>query len=393
MPSKSTRKNPPARKKPQRADATALFKEESKPAWQPDSIESHRVRMDRINLEILKLLSERASHANEIGRIKHSSGVAVYMPAREREIIEGMVGANPGPLSSEHIARIFTEIISACRALEHVPRVAYLGPEHTYSHEAARGAFGGSVEFAPQASFAGVFQEVQNGRADFGVVPIENSTEGQVKEVLDLLIDTPLVIISEILQPVRHALMSLDGDPAKVRRIVSHQQSLGQCRGYLSSNFADRELEAVASNALAAQRAAQDASLGAIASRAAAEAYGLRVIAENIQDLAQNTTRFLVIGMRGVAKSGRDKTTILFAVPDKVGALNAALNIFAKSKINISKIESRPLRGRSWEYLFFVDLEGHRDDPRVQRALTVLKDKTLFLKVAGSYPEARSAAG
>ncbi len=393
MPSKATRKNTARRKPPARADATALFKAESQPPWQPDSIESHRARMDRINLEILKLVSERASHANEIGRIKHSSGVAVYLPGREREVIEGMVAANPGPLSAEHIARIYTEIISACRALEHVPRVAYLGPEHTYSHEAARGAFGASVEFAPQASFAAVFQEVQNARADFGVVPIENSTEGQVKEVLDLLIDTPLVIISEILQPVRHALMSLDGDPAKVRRIVSHQQSLGQCRGYLSSNFADRELEAVASNALAAQRAAQDASLGAIASRAAAEAYGLKVIAENIQDLAQNTTRFLVIGTRAVPKSGRDKTTILFAVPDKVGALNTALNLFAKSKINISKIESRPLRGRSWEYLFFVDLEGHSDDPRVKRALTALKARTLFLKVAGSYPEARSAAG
>lgn len=375
------------------SDATTLFKDESKPAWQPDTIEAHRVRMDRINLEILKLLSERASHANEIGRIKHTSGAPVYVPGREREVIEGMVAANPGPLSSEHIARIYMEIISACRALEHVPRVAFLGPEHTYSHEAARGAFGGSVEFAPQASFAAVFQEVQNGRADFGVVPIENSTEGQVKENLDLLIETPLIIISEILQPVRHALMSREGDPAKIVRIVSHQQSLGQCRGYLSSNFADRELEAVASNALAARRASEDATLGAIASRAAAEAYGLRVIAENIQDLAQNTTRFLVLGTRAQPHSGRDKTTILFAVPDKVGALNTALNLFAKSRINISKIESRPLRGRSWEYLFFVDLEGHRDDPRVKRALDALKDRTLFLKVAGSYPEARSAAG
>jgi chorismate mutase/prephenate dehydratase len=393
MPSKATRKTAARVKKLERVDVTPLFKEGSKPALKPDSIESHRARMDRINLEILKLLSERASHANEIGRIKHDRGAAIYLPAREREVIEAMIAANPGPLSSEHIGRIYMEIISACRALEHVPRVAYLGPEHTYSHEAARGAFGGSVEFAPQASFAAVFQEVQNGRADFGVVPIENSTEGQVKENLDLLIDTPLVIISEILQPVRHALMSRDGDPAMVRRIVSHQQSLGQCRGYLSSNFADRELEAVASNALAAQRAAQDASLGAIASRAAAEAYGLKVIAENIQDLAQNTTRFLVIGSRPVPKSGRDKTTILFAVPDKVGALNTALNLFAKSKINISKIESRPLRGRSWEYLFFVDLEGHCDDPRVKRALAALRDRTLFLKVAGSYPEARSAVG
>jgi len=393
MPSKATRKTIDQRKKPARVDATALFKEESKPAWKPDSIESHRARMDRINLEILKLLSERASHANEIGRIKHSSGVAVYLPAREREVIEAMIAANPGPLSSDHIARIYMEIISACRALEHVPRVAYLGPEHTYSHEAARGAFGASVEFVPQASFAAVFQEVQNGRADFGVVPIENSTEGAVGPALDLLIDTPLVIISEILQPVRHALMSREGDPSKVRRIVSHQQSLGQCRVYLSTKFADRELEAVASNALAAQRAAQDASLGAIASRAAAEAYGLKIIAENIQDIAQNTTRFLVIGTRAVPKSGRDKTTILFAVPDKVGALNTALSLFAKNKINISKIESRPLRGRSWEYLFFVDLEGHRDDARVKRALGALQHRTLFLKVLGSYPEARSAAG
>jgi chorismate mutase/prephenate dehydratase len=392
MSSKAIRKKIDPRKKPERTDATVLFKEESQPEWQPDSIESHRVRMDRINLEILKLLSERAAHANEIGRIKHHSGVAVYLPAREREVIEGMIAANPGPLSSEHISRIYTEIISACRALEHVPRVAYLGPEHTYSHEAARGAFGGSVEFAPQASFAAVFQEVQNGRADFGVVPIENSTEGAVGPALDLLIDTPLAIISEILQPVRHALMSRDGDPVRIKRIVSHQQSLGQCRVYLSTNFPDRELEAVASNALAAQRAAQDPALGAIASHAAAEAYGLRIIAENIQDIAQNTTRFLVLGTRGVGKSGRDKTTILFAVPDKVGALNTALNLFAKSKINISKIESRPLRGRSWEYLFFVDLEGHRDDLRVKRALATLQHRTLFLKVLGSYPEARAVA-
>jgi chorismate mutase / prephenate dehydratase len=393
MPSKATRKTIDQHGKPVRDDATALFKDESKPGWKPDSIESHRVRMDRINLEILKLVSQRAAHANEIGRIKHTSGGPIYLPAREREVIESMIAANPGPLSSDHIARIYIEIISACRALEHVPRVAYLGPEHTYSHEAARGAFGASVEFAPQASFAAVFQEVQNGRADFGVVPIENSTEGAVGPALDLLIDTPLVIISEILQPVRHTLMSRDGDPAGVRRIVSHQQSLGQCRVYLSTNFADRELEAVASNALAAQRAAQDASLGAIASRAAAEAYGLRVIAENIQDIAQNTTRFLVLGTRAIPKSGRDKTTILFAVPDKVGALNTALSLFAKSKINISKIESRPLRGRSWEYLFFVDLEGHRDDARVKRALAMLQHRTLFLKVLGSYPEARSAAG
>lgn len=357
----------------------------------PDSIDSHRARIDYLNLEILKLVSERAVHATEIGRIKHSSGASAYLPAREREVIEKMIASNEGPLSSEQVARIYTEIISACRALEHVVRVAYLGPEHTYSHDAARSSFGSSVEFAPQASFAAVFNEVQNGRADFGVVPIENSTEGPVLPTFDLLIDTSLVIISEILLPVRHALMSRDGDGAKVKRIVSHQQSLAQCRSYLATTFADRELEAVASNALAAQRAAEDESLAAIAGLGAAEAYGLQVIAENIQDVAHNTTRFLVIGTRPVSRSGRDKTTILFAVPDKVGALNTALNLFAKSKINISKIESRPLRGRSWEYLFFLDLEGHRDDARVKKALAALADRTLFLKVLGSYPEARAA--
>jgi len=272
-------------------------------------------------------------------------------------------------------------------------RVAYLGPEHTYSHEAARASSGLSVEFAPQPSIAGVFQEIQNGRADFGVVPVENSTDGSITLTLDLLIDTPLVIISEILLPVRHSLMSRDGDPSAIVRIVSHQQSLGQCRGYLLANFPNCELEAVASNAFAAQRAANEPGVGAIASRAAAEAYGAKIIAENIQDVAANTTRFLVVGTHPVPRSSRDKTTILFAVPDKVGTLNQALNVFARNRISISKIESRPLRGRSWEYLFFVDFEGHRDDPKVKRALAALENRTLFLKVLGSYPEARSAAG
>src|SRR5690242_16125270 len=361
-------------------------------AKKPASIESLRARMDAISREILRLVSERAEHAAEIGRLKHSSGAMVYQPVREREVIEGIVGQNPGPLSSEQVAAIFSEIISACRALEHVPRVAFLGPEHTYSHEAARGRFGSSVEFVPQPSFAAVFMEIQNGRADFGVVPVENSTEGSVSLTLDLLIDTPLVIIGEILYPVRHALMSREGDAAKVARILSHQQSLGQCRVYLSSKFPHCETEAVASNSLAAQRAAEDSAVAAIASKAAAEAYGLRVIAENIQDIAGNTTRFVVIGTRPVHRSGRDKTSILFAVPDKVGALNHALNLFARNKINISKIESRPLRGRPWEYLFFADLEGHRDDPRVKRALAALAERTLFFKVLGSYPEPRSAA-
>lgn len=360
-------------------------------AAQPPSIDTLRARMDEINLKILRLVSLRAGLAMEIGRLKHHHG-EVYQPVRERAIIEKMIAENQGPLTDEQLKRIYVEIISACRALEHEPRVAFLGPEHTYSHEATRMRFGSSVELMPMESFAAVFQAIENGRADFGVVPVENSTEGSVTLTLDLLIDTTLVIIGEILLPIRHSIMSLSGEPDEVSRIVSHQQSLAQCRGYLSANFPHCETEAVASNALAAKLAADNPSIAAIASAAAGEAYGLEAIATNVQDVATNTTRFLVMGTRPVEKSGKDKTTLLFAVADRVGTLNQALNLFAHNAINISKIESRPLRARPWEYLFFVDVMGHRDDPKLARALKALERKALFLKVLGSYPEGRSVA-
>ena len=359
---------------------------------EPPSIETLRARMDEINLKILRLVSLRANLALEIGRLKHTNGGAIYQPVRERAIIEKMIAENQGPLTDDQVKRIYVEIISACRALEHEPTVAFLGPEHTYSHEAARMRFGSSVELMGLESFAAVFQAIENGRADCGVVPVENSTEGSVTLTLDLLIDTALVIIGEILLPIRHSIMSLSGAADEVKRIVSHQQSLAQCRGYLSANFPNCETEAVASNALAAKRAAEDSSIAAIASAAAGEAYGLKAIATNVQDVATNTTRFLVMGTRPVQRSGKDKTTLLFAVADRVGTLNQALNLFARNAINISKIESRPLRARPWEYLFFVDVKGHRDDPKLARALKALGRKALFLKVLGSYPEGRSAA-
>ncbi len=359
---------------------------------EPRSIESLRTRIDEINHKLLRLMSLRAGLCVEIGRLKHSEGGAVYQPARERDVIEKMLADNQGPLSGDQVKRIFTEIISACRALEHPIRVAFLGPEHTYSHEAARLRFGASVEFVPEPSFAAVFQATESGRADFGVVPVENSTDGSITLTLDLLIDTPLVIIGETMLPVRQALSSRDGDRAAIRRIFSHQSSLAQCRGYLASNFPNVELEQVASNALAARRAAEEPACAAIASVAAAQEYGLRVIEENIQDVATNTTRFLVMGKQPVERTGADKTTVLFAVSDKVGALYQALSLFARNAINISKIESRPLRSRPWEYLFFVDLAGHRDDPKLARALAALERKALFLKILGAYPEGRSAA-
>lgn len=350
-----------------------------------------RARIDAVNLKMLRLLNERARAAQKIGRLKQAGGAAIYQPAREREVLERMAAQNPGPLSGEQVRRIFVEIISACTALEHPLRVAFLGPEYTYSHEAARLRFGSSAEFAPQSSIPAVFAALDAARADFGVVPVENSTEGSVTLTLDLLIDTPLVIIGEVLLPIRHALMSREGEAGAVRRIFSHQQSLGQCRNYLAANFPRCELEAAASNTAAAQRAAAEPGAAAIASEDAAAPYGLRIIARNIQDSAQNTTRFLVIGRDPAGRSGADKTSALFAVRDEVGALNEALSVFARNQINISKIESRPLRSRPWEYLFFVDLQGHRDDPRLRRALAALGRKALFLKVLGSYPEGRQA--
>ncbi len=355
-------------------------------------LDRRRTQIDAINVKLVRLLNQRAKVAQAIGHLKQAGGAAIYQPARERAVLDKVTALNAGPLTGEHLRRIFVEIISACTALEHPLRVAYLGPEYTYSHEAARMRFGSSAEFAAEPSIAAVFGALDTSRADFGVVPVENSSEGSVTLTLDLLIDTPLVIIGEVLLPIRHALMSREGDAAAIAVIYSHQQSLGQCRNYLAANFPHCRLEAVASNTAGAARAAGEPDAAAIASEAAAAPYGLSVIARNIQDSAQNTTRFLVIGSNPAGPSGADKTTALFAVRDEVGALNQALNIFARNRINISKIESRPLRSRPWEYLFFVDLQGHREDAGLKRALAALERKALFLKVLGSYPEGRQPA-
>jgi chorismate mutase/prephenate dehydratase len=355
----------------------------------PPTLDTLRVQIDAINRKLVELLSERARVAQAIGELKRRDGTPIYQPGREREVFERVLEHNPGPLSGYHLQRIFSEIISACTALEQTIRVAYLGPAHTYSHEAARTRFGSSAEFMPEPSIAAVFQAVEAERVDYGVAPVENSTEGSVGLTLDLLTDTSATIIGEILLPIRHALMSRDGEPGQVRRIVSHQQSLGQCRNYLAANFPGVELEAVASNALAAQVAARNREAAAISSAAAAPAYGLKLIASNIQDMAHNVTRFLVLGRTPADRSGGAKTSLLFAVPERAGALYAALELFAQAKINLTMIQSRPQRERPWAYLFFVDLEGHREDPRVKRVLTELGRRALFFKVLGSYPEGR----
>jgi chorismate mutase / prephenate dehydratase len=367
-----------------------------------DSLDDLRQRIDHINLQLVDLLSERARVAQAIGRLKQAGGSPIFQPSRERQVLERVAAHNSGPLTADHLRRIFVEIISACTDLEQPVRVAYLGPEHTYSHEAARSRFGSSARFEPQSSIAGVFQAVENGRTDLGVVPVENTSEGSVGLTLDLLIDTPSSIIAEILMPIRHAIMSREGDSAKVKRILSHQQSLGQCRNYLATHYPHCELEAVASNAFAAKRAAEDDSIAAICSAAAADAYGLAIIESNIQDAAQNTTRFLVLGtaqgsrreaecpgVEPVSDSTIEKTSLVFAVPERAGALHGALKLFAREKINLTMIQSRPQRERPWAYIFFVDMQGSSEDERVKRALRALDRQALFLKVLGSYPEGR----
>src|SRR5579875_130765 len=340
-----------------------------------ETLDDLRKKIDRINLQLVDLLSERARLAQAIGHLKQRAGQPIVQPSRERQVFETVLAHNRGPLTDDQLRRIFVEIISACTAAEQPLRVAYLGPAHTYSHEAARAHFGTSAGFEPQPSIAAVFQAVENGRADLGVVPVENTSEGSVGLTLDLLIDTPCSIVAEILMPIRHAIMSRAGDPTRIRRILSHQQSLGQCRNYLATRYPHCALEA--------------------------EAYGLVVIETNIQDVAQNTTRFLVLGNRGVAtRDGRmeagqgasstgEKTSLVFAVPERAGALHAALGVFAQEKINLTMIQSRPQRERPWAYTFFVDLQGSTEDERVKRALEALEQQALFLKVLGSYPEGR----
>ena len=295
-----------------------------------------------------------------------------------------------GPLDATHVRAIFREVISASRSLEQRVRIAYLGPEATYAHLAALAQFGAAADYRPSATIAEVFHDVENGRADLGVVPVENSTEGGVGQTLDLLVESPLAICAEISIPVRHCLLARRGTTvASLRRVVAHPQALPQCRQWLSGHLPGVALIETTSNARAAERAAAETGTGAIAARAAADRYGLDVLAEGIQDDPGNTTRFLVLAAAdSPAPSGDDKTSLVVSVRDEVGILAKLLRPFAQHGIDLIKIESRPLRERPWEYYFFLDLRGHRRERRVERALTAVARRALRAKVLGSYPAA-----
>lgn len=349
-----------------------------------------RLRIDAIDAELHRLLNERAGLAQAVGISKHSSGRTVdfYRPEREAEVLRKAQKRNKGPLRDEEILRLFREIMSACLAQQDALKVAFLGPEGTFTQQAVHKQFGHSVRALALPSIDEAFHEVESGAADFGVVPIENSSEGTVMHTLDRFLVSPLSICGEVELRIHQYLMGRMKSLAAVRRVCSHQQSLAQCREWLDEHLPEAEQVAVSSNAEAARRARDEQHTAAIAGEAAAEVYGLDVLVEKIEDRPDNTTRFLVIGARTFRPSGDDKTTVLVSVAhtDAPGALYRLLEPLARHGVSLTRIESRPSRRRKWDYVFFLDLEGHAEDPKVAAALAQLNERSSLYRVLGSYP-------
>jgi chorismate mutase/prephenate dehydratase len=354
-----------------------------------ESVDALRKKIDQIDAKIVGLLNDRACLAQTIGQRKSLHNQEVYVPSREKEILDRVSQLNRGPLSVQTIRSVFREVIAGCRAVESPLKIAFFGAPATYSHLAAREKFGSAVTLLPTASISEVFQEVRQGRVSFGVVPIENSTEGAVTHTLDLLVDSDLQICAEIFLVIHHNLLSRSGRAEDVQKIVSHSQALAQCRQWLGAHFPKVQVEEVASTAHAAKMAADDTTLGAISSSLAKEVYDLQFVAENIEDQSNNITRFLVIGENYSEPSKNDKTSLVFSVKDRPGVLYRMLEPFAKSRINLTKIESRPIKNKPWEYMFFLDLNGHREELRVKRAIKDLEKDCVFLKILGSYPSGK----
>lgn len=350
-----------------------------------ESIEELRKKINNIDDEILSLLNKRAEIVLEIGKIKKTQYLSSFYPEREREILNRLSRQNKGLFPQKALISVYNEILSACRSLEAPLQIAYLGPEATFTHLAAKEKFGSSVEYVPVKSISSVFTEVEKRRVDFGVVPIESSTEGIVTHTLDMFIDSELNICSEILLPVTHNLLS-NSELNEIKRVYYHPQSYAQSRSWLENNLPNVEYVEVYSTAEAAIRASKERYAAAIASELAANIYNLKIIKKRIEDRQENITRFLVIGFETNLPTGNDKTSILFSIKDRVGALYDMLAPFARHNINLTKIESRPTKTQLWEYVFFLDLQGHQDDENVKQALSELKELCLYLKILGSYP-------
>jgi chorismate mutase / prephenate dehydratase len=348
-------------------------------------IESLRREIDQLDDELAALVQRRAGLAQRIGTLK--GGAPAYRPEREAEILRRISGKS-GPLTPDRLLTVFREIISACRALEQSIRVSYLGPEGTFSEQAVRKHFGRAVEGLAAASVDEAFRRCESGTAQFTVVPAENSTEGVVGRTLDLLLATPLRICGEVELRVQQNLLCRTDDLSSIKKIYSHAQSLAQCNGWLSQNLPRAERVPVTSNADAARRAAEEAGSAAVAGEAAAERYGLNMLAKGIEDDPNNTTRFLVLGNLDPAPTGKDRTSLVVSAENKPGAVHAILTPLAQHRVSMTRIESRPARTRSalWEYMFFIDVEGHQHDKGVSAALAELKARAPYLKILGSYP-------
>lgn len=355
-----------------------------------DKLKAIRDRIDALDEELQRLISERASLAQEVAEVKLAEGseALFYRPEREAQILNLVKQRNQGPLSDEEMARLFREIVSACLALEQPMKIAFLGPEGTFTQAAALKHFGHSVNTVSMNAIDEVFREVEAGSADYGVVPVENSTEGVINYTLDMLSTSPLKICGEVELRIHHHLMSKVADIGGIKRIYSHSQSLAQCREWLDSHLSGVERIDVSSNAEAARLAAEEQDAAAVAGETAAELYGLTILQPNIEDQPNNTTRFLVLGHEEVPPSGDDKTSLLVSTRNKPGALFQLLEPFARNGVSMTRIESRPSRQGMWDYVFFVDVDGHREDKQVANALSELEKEASLFKVLGSFPKA-----
>ena len=352
-----------------------------------ENLEKLRKKIDELDREVLGLLNRRGEIVLKIRELKSENNVGVYDPVRESQIEKKIKELNAGPLSDDSVLKVFREIISGCRSLQQTLKVAYLGPEGSFSHQAAFHEFGGSAGLLPVAGFGDVFEEVENGRASFGVVPVENSIEGSIGIVLDLLSGSNLTISAELFEKINLFLLSKTGSLKDIKVLASHPQPLAQCKKWLNKNLPNRNIRETSSTAEAARLASRNKGVAAVASEHSASIYKLKILEKNIEDDNRNTTRFFVIGNRMSAPSGDDRTSIVFSLRDKPGELQKSFfQPFAEAGVNLTKIESRPSKERPWEYLFFVDFKGHREDKAIKSLIGTVAKNCVYLKVLGSYP-------
>jgi chorismate mutase/prephenate dehydratase len=349
-----------------------------------------RNEIDAIDAQLLELLNRRARCAQQVGEIKASHGDAgfIYRPEREAQVLRRIQDMNPGPLSNENVTWLFRELMSTCLSLEQPLSVAFLGPLGSFTGSAATKHFGHAARLLPQSSIDDVFREVEAGHAHYAVVPVENSTEGAVGRSMDLLFSTPLKICGEVVLRIHQNLMTRETDLNAITKVYSHAQSLAQCHEWLNRNLPNVPRLSVSSNSLAAEMAMQEDGAAAIAGDAAADRFNVPILIANIEDEPNNTTRFVVLGRFDAGISGRDKTSLIMSAPNRTGSLHGLLLPLAEANVSMTRLESRPARHTLWDYVFFVDIDGHREEPKVAKALAELKQRAAFLKVLGSYPAA-----